>query len=398
VLECLPLVVPSPQVAAPRPRTFKQYPVLLDQGVVACRGVGAGPVVMVREDQDLQDFPQGGVLVARQTSPRFASIMPRAAAIVTDAGSPTGHTALLAREYQVPTILNTAVATQVLKPGQLVTVDANYNNIYEGLIPELLPPRESRRDDLAENPLFQALRAVVQKVVPLNLLNPEDESFTPEGCRTLHDIVRYAHESSLREMFKLTENETRYQAGAVQLDTGLPLMVLLLDLGGGLHRGWGLKVRPQQILSRPFQAFWQGLTAGSWPQGGGARPPQSYALLSANYMNFRLHLGALLTTVEAYISEEFNDNYLTFRVQGDDSMPTGRGEPVRRLAAILARQGFACHRRGDLLEARFAKHSPPDTAQSLVWLGQLLGSARLWEPAGFAEESGEALINDAGVN
>ncbi len=42
--------------------------------------------------------------------------------------------ALLAREFQVPTILNTGVATQILQPGQEVTVDANYNNVYAGVI------------------------------------------------------------------------------------------------------------------------------------------------------------------------------------------------------------------------------------------------------------------------
>ena len=78
--------------------------------------------------------------MARHTSPKFVTVMPKAAAILTDAGSPTGHMALLAREFQVPTIINIGNATQILAPGQVVTVDANYNNVYEGLIPELLEP------------------------------------------------------------------------------------------------------------------------------------------------------------------------------------------------------------------------------------------------------------------
>ena len=78
------------------------------------------------------------------TSPKYVTVMPQAAAIITDAGSPTGHMALLAREFQVPTILNTGKATQILQPGQEVTVDANYNNVYAGIITELLEPNDPR--------------------------------------------------------------------------------------------------------------------------------------------------------------------------------------------------------------------------------------------------------------
>ena len=87
---------------------------LIDHGTVACRGVGAGPVFLVRRDEDLKNFPAGGVLVARHTSTKYVTVMPQTAAIITDAGSPTGHMALLAREFQVPTILNTGNATQLL--------------------------------------------------------------------------------------------------------------------------------------------------------------------------------------------------------------------------------------------------------------------------------------------
>ncbi|MBI4796094.1 MAG: phosphoenolpyruvate synthase, partial [Deltaproteobacteria bacterium] len=214
-------------------RTLKQYPVLLDQGSVACRGVGAGPVVLVRRDEDLRDFPRGGVLVARHTSPKYVTVMPQAAAIITDVGSPTGHMALLAREFQVPTILNTGKATLILHPGQEVTVDANYNNVYAGIIPELLEPPEARVNDLADSPVFRTLKEVLKKVIPLNLLNPQSETFTPANCRTIHDLVRFAHEYSMREMFKLTADEAPDGAEVVDLDSGLPFKVRILDLGGG---------------------------------------------------------------------------------------------------------------------------------------------------------------------
>ena len=259
----IPAKKPQERVA----RTLKQYPVLLDQGTVACRGVGAGPVVLVRKDEDLKNFPPGGVLVARHTSPKYVTVMPQAAAIITDAGSPTGHMALLAREFQVPAILNTATATQILTPGQEVTVDANYNNVYAGIIAELLEPKGGGLNDLADSPVFRTLKEVLQKVIPLNLINPQSDTFAPESCRTIHDLVRFAHEFSMREMFQLTENEVQDGREVVDLDSGLPFKVRILDLGGGLKRGWKRTVKPEQITSLPFKAFWQGLRAMRWPQG-----------------------------------------------------------------------------------------------------------------------------------
>ena len=295
-------------------------------------------MVLVRREEDLKNFPQGGVLVARHTSPKYVTVMPQAAAIITDAGSPTGHMALLAREFQVPAILNTGNATQILQPGQEVTVDANFSNVYAGIITELLEPRQAKTNDLADSPVFRTLKAVLKKVVPLNLINPQSETFTPEGCQTIHDIVRFAHELSMREMFRLTEDEVQGGKEIVDLDSSLPLKVRILDLGGGLKRGWKRKVRPEQITSIPFKAFWQGLTAMRWPQGKpagaqslssvfvkseeevaqGADPyrDQSYVVLSENYMNFSIRLGYHLSMVEAYVSDQINDNYITFTFRG----------------------------------------------------------------------------------
>ncbi len=374
-------------------RTLRQYPVLLDQGNVACRGVGAGPVVLVRRDDDLKNFPPGGVLVARHTSPKYVTVMPQAAAIITDAGSPTGHMALLAREFQVPAILNTGIATQVLQPGQEVTVDANYNNVYAGVITELLEPRQPKLDDLADSPVFRTLKAVLQQVIPLNLINPQSETFAPASCRTIHDIVRFAHEYSMREMFRLTENEVEGSKEVVDLESSLPFKLCILDLGGGLKRGWKRKVRPEQITSIPFKAFWQGLTAMRWPQGKpagaqslssvfvksaeevaqGADPyrDQSYVVLSEHYMNFSIRLGYHFSLVEAYVSDQINDNYLTFTFRGGGSTPERRERRARLIEAIIDRMDLNYQRRGDTIEARLSKYPLEQMTQRLVLFGKL---------------------------
>jgi pyruvate,water dikinase len=399
-----------------RTRTLKQYPVLLDSGSVACRGVGAGPVVMVRRDEDLKNFPQGGVLVARHTSPKYVTVMPQAAAIITDHGSPTGHMALLAREFQVPTILAAGNATHILQAGQEVTVDANYNNVYAGIISELLEPRQPLADELGDSPVFRTLKEVLKKVIPLNLINPQSEAFTPGHCRTIHDLVRYAHEYSMREMFNLTADEVPGNAEVVDLASGLPFKVRLLDLGGGVKRGWKSKVRPEQITSLPFKAFWQGLAAMRWPQAKpegakslssvfvkseeevaqGAEPyrDQSYVVLSQNYMNFSIRLGYHLSTVEAYVSDQLNDNYLSFTFRGGGSTPERRERRARLIEAIIDRLDLHYERQGDTIKAGIAKYPPEPMAQKLILIGKLTLYTKQLDMVLFSEGIADWYIKD----
>jgi pyruvate,water dikinase len=415
LLQSRPLQLPARKASEKQVRTLKDYLVLLDQGTVACRGVGAGPVVLVSRDEDLKQFPAGGVLVARHTSPKYVTVMSQAAAILTDAGSPTGHMALLAREFQVPTIINTGNATQILAAGQVVTVDANYNNVYAGLIAELLEPRP--KNDLADSPVFQTLQSVLKKIVPLNLINPQDTAaFRPENCRTIHDIVRYGHEFSMREMFRLTENEIDTAAEVVELDSGLPLKISILDLGGGLKKARGRRVKPAQVVSLPFQAFWKGLTAMRWPQAKpagvkslssvfvkgdkelaqGAEPwrDQSYAVLSKNYLNFSIRLGYHLSTVEAYVSDQVNDNYLTFNFRGGGSTSERRERRARLIEAIIDRLDLSHRRQGDLIEARLAKYPPEQMAQRLVLLGKLTHYTKQLDMALFSDSIVDWYIKD----
>jgi len=58
------------------------------------------------------------------TMPDFLSVMAKAAAIVTDEGGVTCHAAILARELHKPCVVGTKIATQVLKNGDYIEVDA----------------------------------------------------------------------------------------------------------------------------------------------------------------------------------------------------------------------------------------------------------------------------------
>ena len=124
-----------------------RYPVLIEDGAIASPGVGFGPAFLIRNEDDLKNFPAGAVLVAKHSSPKFVIVMKKAGAIVTDTGSITGHMASLAREFNVPALLGARKATALIANGQEITVDAYEGRVYQGKVPELLslqPKQESR--------------------------------------------------------------------------------------------------------------------------------------------------------------------------------------------------------------------------------------------------------------
>lgn len=97
----------------------------LVKGQTGSKGKAEGRVVIVEPDNLGVDFPAGGILVCKVTTPNFVPLMKKAAAIITDQGGILSHAAIVARELGVPCIVATGNATQVLKPGQKVLVDAD---------------------------------------------------------------------------------------------------------------------------------------------------------------------------------------------------------------------------------------------------------------------------------
>lgn len=94
-------------------------------GVSANGGVVRGIVKVVLDSKDFSKFKRGDVLVATMTSVDFVPIMEKAAAFITNEGGITSHASIVAREMNKPCIIGTKIATQVLKDGDLVEVDAD---------------------------------------------------------------------------------------------------------------------------------------------------------------------------------------------------------------------------------------------------------------------------------
>jgi pyruvate,water dikinase len=373
--------------------------VLLAEGRIGSLGVAAGPVYHLQDGAPLAEVPPGVVLVAPRTTPQLAPVLPRVAALVTDVGSPTGHLALVAREYGVPALVDTMKATEVLPAGMEVTVDAFHGKVYRGLVEELLRFQVRPAPQLTTSPLYEKLKAVVDLIVPLTLVDRRSPDFRAENCRTYHDITRFAHEKSIQLMFGLMDEVAEGRVAALRLlklKTNLPLNLHLVDLGDGLasHES---PVPPEDILSVPFKALWRGIShpgitwAGPVPVSVSGflhvlgqtaiRPPEkfwdkTYAIVGANYVNYACRLGYHFQSVDSYCGPVATDNYINFTFKGGAADDTRRIRRIRLIARVLERLGFEMEIHHDVIRARFRKRPAAETEERLDLLGRLMAYVR----------------------
>jgi pyruvate,water dikinase len=392
-----------------------KYPVIMhNRGEVAQKGIGIGPVYKIRKDKDLDSFPAGAILVARYASPILAKVMPLAAGIITDIGSTTGHLATVAREFRVPCLLNTENSTAILQSNLEITLDTEENIIYQGQIKEL-QAYSFIEDDINETPEYRLLRRVLRRIEPLNLLDPAESNFTPNGCRTLHDITRFIHEKAVDELIDLSYYHNHHQESiSGKLVWDIPLNLVLIDIGGGLTQGVSKKITLDQITSIPMKALLAGLAhpkawdstplsvdMGSFMSSltktvspelsGNRKSGQNLAVISDVYANLNLQLGYHFTVIDTYLTENINDNYAHFRFYGGVTESRRRCRRAKFLERVLESHDFRVDLQDDLVIARVKKIDKKNMLKHLHILGLLVGFTRQLDVEMVSEQS----INDA---
>jgi pyruvate,water dikinase len=95
------------------------------KGVGASPGRVAGPARVLHGPSEFGDMRQGDILVAKITTPAWTPLFALASGIVTDVGGLLSHSSIVAREYHIPAVLGTGVATERLRSGQHITVDGD---------------------------------------------------------------------------------------------------------------------------------------------------------------------------------------------------------------------------------------------------------------------------------
>ncbi len=404
VLQVRPLLFPEhdPVPVVSVEETRRRHRVLLEgEGEIACRGIGAGEVVVVPAFEECPRFPAGAILVAREATPLLAPCVARAGGVLTDSGGTASHLGTVAREFGVPAIFGTGRATRVLAPGTVVTVDAEEGIVYEGEVRELLrrqlltpPPVENSRE-------FRILRKMLRRIAPLNLVDPSARTFSPEGCRTYHDVLRFAHEKAVESLTEAIGRHGRSRnPNLVRLELGVPLDLYVLDTGGGLRPGpRGDRITPADLACVPLKYLVEGLTEpGVWARSPsdldlrgfmssalrgaavsstvGGKVERNVAVVTRDYVNLNLKLGYHFNVLNCRLREDPGENHLFFFFVGGVTEMERRARRAALIGWLLSARGYTVETRGDLVVGRLAHVPAEKLAEEMRVAGRLIGFTR----------------------
>lgn len=102
------------------------------KGVAASPGQVTGTARVLHGPEDFDQMRSGEVLVADITTPAWTPLFALAAGIVTNVGGPLSHGSIVAREYGIPAVLGTGVATKRIHSGMTITVDGDEGRVIIG--------------------------------------------------------------------------------------------------------------------------------------------------------------------------------------------------------------------------------------------------------------------------
>jgi len=287
-----------------------------------------------------------------------------------------------------------------LPPGTEVTVDAGEKTVYRGVLESLLASRTPDAELYPTDPEYVTLRRLLRRVMPLDLVDPDSSAFSIENCRTYHDIIHFAHEKSIEELLKIQHHGPGLKSEYVRkLDIDTPIDIFVLDIGGGVSPGAGARVRSDEVASKPFRAFLDGLSLKqAWDRGPASltmkeiisglgrtftamteRPEyagRNHAILAENYMNVGLRLGYHYSVIDSYLSGNVNQNYVYFRFAGGFADRERRRRRAELIRAVLDRLRFKATVKGDLVLGKLKLVDDRELASALRVLGELTGFTR----------------------
>jgi pyruvate,water dikinase len=384
---------------------------VLAQGVIASGGRGTGRVLVVKGRKDFENIPQEPVvLVMQQSFVEAANLLGQVAAVLVELGSPADHLACVAREQETPMVCGLKDGSSLWKDGQWITVDASHGKVYEASAEEITAtekgwqngPPAVRRMRVPLPPLHRELQELV---TVLHLTDAYGPTFSIVECKSLHDIVRFVHEKAVLSMFHAGDEMLEENLGAVHaIDSPVPFFVSVIDMGGGLavtgvqHR----RIPPETVVSRPFQALWQGITTPGlhWgpPPGGtplgsvmssfitdqkSERPigMPNYAMVSRDYCNMNARMDFHFIMIDAVASPEPRSNHIKFRFKGGGTSLERRRRRALCIGEIFEQHGFSVDVKEDLVNASLQGAAREAIEEKLVMVGRILGFTRLLDAA-----------------
>ena len=249
-------------------------------------------------------------------------------------------------------------------------------------------------------PVHQRLVELLGLLSPLTLPAPEDSDFRAANCRTVRDVARLAHQRAVDAMVEFGRSQQDFsERQAKQLwANGAAMQWWIINLEDAFSGPpEGKFIRLENIISPPFQAVWEGISAVPW-----AGPPpvdargflsimyesttnpeigmlgsfdfgvQNHILLSRAYVSLSSRFGYHFVTIEALVGERARENFVSFQFRGGAAEVTRRTRRIRFVSGILSEFGFSMEAREDALLARVEGLPMPELMDRLKVLGYLI--------------------------
>ncbi len=387
----------------------------LKTGTPASAGIAAGEVYRISDEAGMEQVPQNAVLLTRAIPPYLVGLLKKVAAVIAEKGSKASHFASVAREFGLPVIVGLGDMAGILKQGQTVTVDAYQGTVYDGVVEELVSWHD-RQKIKPPAPFQKKLAPLLSLVSSLSLTDPSSPEFSPRGCRSFQDLVRFVHEKGTHEMFSLVDADGPGMRRAKPLETEIPIVMHVLDLGDGLfgHARTLKTVTPEHFRSTPMRAVWAGLTHRdvSWSKGllhmdwerfdqvsGGIMSLKSsflgsYALLAKHYAHLLFRFGYHFAVLDTMSGNRAEENYIQFRFKGGGGDSEKKMWRLAMVERVLRDFGFRVMIREDMLEAGCKRMDREANELRLNILGYLLGRTPLLDMALDSSENGLRMADD----
>ncbi|MDJ0597791.1 MAG: pyruvate kinase [Crocosphaera sp.] len=107
---------------------------ILGKGVGVGQGSASGRARIGDHARELGNFEPGDILVVPGTNAEFVDMMRKASGIITEESSLTSHAAVIGLRLGVPVIVGFQEATQNIREGAIITVDAQKGWVYSGIV------------------------------------------------------------------------------------------------------------------------------------------------------------------------------------------------------------------------------------------------------------------------
>ncbi|MCG2775498.1 MAG: hypothetical protein L6406_07455 [Desulfobacterales bacterium] len=99
------------------------------RGSPASPGVVEGPTTVITDHRDFIKVKTGTILVCPYASPAITTIFSKIRGLVTDTGGMLSLAATIAREYGIPAVSGTSVATKIVNDGDIIRVDGTKGRV-----------------------------------------------------------------------------------------------------------------------------------------------------------------------------------------------------------------------------------------------------------------------------